>query len=154
MRLKIIAVGRLKPGPERGLVETYRTRLENAPAGLGPLSVTEIDDRDARRAANALDEAIAGRAKDARAIVLDETGDGISTKAFAEVLSAWRDSGISEANFIIGGADGLDDKIRKAADRVICLGKMTWPHRLARAMITEQLYRAASLLAGHPYHRE
>ena len=145
----------MKSGPERELVETYRARLDSAPAGLGPLSITEIDERkDAKRIALALNEAAEALPKGTRRIALDEAGKAVTTKDFAELLSTWRDSGVPEAAFIIGGADGLPDDTRKAADLALSLGKMTWPHRLARAMIAEQLYRAASLLAGHPYHRE
>ncbi|MFZ1988381.1 MAG: 23S rRNA (pseudouridine(1915)-N(3))-methyltransferase RlmH [Alphaproteobacteria bacterium] len=155
MRLKIIAVGRLKSGPERELVETYRTRLENALAGLGPLSIIEIDERkDTKHIARALADAMEALPKASRRIALDETGKSLTTKGFAELLTAWRDAGVPEAAFIIGGADGLSDGARKSADLVLSLGKLTWPHRLARAMIAEQLYRAASLSAGHPYHRE
>lgn len=155
MRLKIIAVGRLRSGPERELVETYCTRLQSGLAGLGPLSLTEIDDRkDARQVAHAFNESQAARAKGARRIALDETGQSLTTKALAERLAFWRDTGVSEAAFLIGGADGLGEEALKSADMVLSLGKLTWPHRLARAMIAEQLYRAASLLAGHPYHRE
>lgn len=152
MRLTIIAVGRLKTGPEQELAETYRIRLKPAPAGLGPLSIIEIDERkDSRRA---LGDALQSLPRATRKIALDETGKAIATRSLAELLAGWRDSGVPEAAFIIGGADGLSDETRKAADMVLSLGKLTWPHRLVRAMIAEQLYRAASLLAGHPYHRE
>ncbi len=155
MHLRIIAVGRLKSGPEHELVETYRARLKPAPAGLGPLEITEIDERkDKRQIARALSAAIEGSPKSARKIALDETGQAITTRNFAELLADWRDSGVPETAFIIGAADGLSDAERKAADMVLSLGKLTWPHRLARAMIAEQLYRAASLLDGHPYHRK
>ena len=155
MRLKIIAVGRLKSGPERELVETYRARLENVLAGLGPLSIIELDERkDAKQVARALGEAVRALPKASRRVALDETGKSLSTKAFAELLALWRDGGAPEVAFIIGGADGLADEARKSADLMLSFGKLTWPHRLARAMIAEQLYRAASLLAGHPYHRE
>ena len=148
----MIAVGRLKSGPEHELVSTYLARLKPAPAGLGPLMIAEIDERkDTERA---VAEAIRALPRAARKIALDETGQAIGTRALAELLAGWRDSGAPEAAFIIGGADGLSDETRKAADMVLSLGKLTWPHRLARAMIAEQLYRVASLLAGHPYHRE
>jgi len=152
LRLKIIAVGRLKAGPEFELVETYRKRLRPSPAGLGPLEIAEIDGRKAPD--RALGIAISTLSKGAYKVALDEAGKGLTTKALAELLAQWRDRGVPEAAFIIGGADGLADETRKAADMVLSLGKLTWPHRLARAMIAEQLYRAASLLAGHPYHRE
>jgi len=155
LRLKIIAVGRLKSGPERELVETYRTRLANALAGLGPLSIVEIDERkDARQIARALAESQEALPKGARRVALDETGKFFTTKSFADLLAAWRDAGAPETAFVIGGADGLGDETRKSADLVLSLGKLTWPHRLVRAMIAEQLYRSASLLSGHPYHRD
>jgi 23S rRNA (pseudouridine1915-N3)-methyltransferase len=155
MRLTIIAVGRLKAGPEHSLVETYRTRLQPAPARLGPLNIMEIDERkDGRRIAEAQRAAVEGLTPATRLIALDETGEMLSTREFADQLGRSRDDGASEAAFLIGGADGFDREILKLAHLRLSLGRMTWPHLLVRAMLAEQLYRAASLLAGHPYHRE
>ena len=155
MRLTIIAVGRLKAGPEHSLIETYRTRLAPAPAHVGPLNILELDERkDVRRIAEAQRSAVEGLNPATRLIALDETGETLSTREFAEQLRRSRDDGAPEAAFLIGGADGFDPEILKLAHLKLSLGRMTWPHLLVRAMLAEQLYRAASLLAGHPYHRE
>ena len=89
-----------------------------------------------------------------RTVVLDERGAACTTRAFADRLAAWRDDGVRETRFLIGGADGHDDRVRDRADWLVSFGPATWPHLLVRAMLVEQLYRATSLLAGHPYHRE
>jgi len=151
----MIAIGRLKPGPELSLVEDYANRLKPAPAQLGPLGVIEIDERKGERSiVQSVETAIAGLAAGTRLIALDERGEHMTTRQFADQLAAWRDQGVPEVGFLIGGPDGLDDGLLRKAERKLSLGRMTWPHRLARAMLAEQLYRAASLLAGHPYHRE
>jgi 23S rRNA (pseudouridine1915-N3)-methyltransferase len=155
LRLAIIAVGRLKGGPERSLIETYAARLKPAPARLGPLSIHDIDERkDAKRIGQAMRDVAARLSPGTRLVALDEHGSEMTTRGLAELLAAWRDEGTPEAAFLIGGADGLDEQIRAGSRLVLSLGRMTWPHRLARAMLAEQLYRAASLLCGHPYHRE
>ena len=155
MRLKIIAVGRLKSGPERELVEIYRARLKSAPAQLGPLDIVEIDERkDAAKVATTLKDVASALAPASQLIAMDERGETLSTKRLAERLATWRDAGAAEAAFLIGGADGLPEEVRRQAQAVLSFGPLTWPHRLARAMLAEQLYRAASFLTGHPYHRE
>lgn len=90
----------------------------------------------------------------ARCVLLDERGETMGSAAFAERLGGWRDAGVREARFMIGGADGFDDGARDAADLLLSFGRATWPHMLARAMLAEQLYRATAILARHPYHRE
>ena len=89
----------------------------------------------------------------AREVLLDERGGQLSSEAFAELLGTWRDNGVREARFHIGGADGHGDQLRAGADLLLGFGAMTWPHLLVRAMLMEQLWRATSILAGHPYHR-
>lgn len=89
-----------------------------------------------------------------RRVMLDETGKLLSSVEFARVLERWRDDGVREARFMIGAADGFDDEERAGADLLLSLGRATWPHMLARAMLAEQLFRATSILANHPYHRE
>lgn len=89
-----------------------------------------------------------------RTVMLDEKGKQLSSTAFAETLCDWRDDGVRETAFLIGAADGFDDSQRENADILIAFGKTTWPHLLARAMLVEQLWRATSIIAGHPYHRE
>ena len=155
MRLSIIAVGRLKAGPELELVEDYAKRLRGAPAHLGPLTVHEIDERkDAAAQARTLSDLLAKIPPSSKIIALDERGETLATRAFADRLASWRDEGTPEAAFLIGGADGLAALAHERARLTLSLGRMTFPHLLARALIAEQLYRAASLLAGHPYHRD
>jgi 23S rRNA (pseudouridine1915-N3)-methyltransferase len=92
--------------------------------------------------------------RNSRTILLDEKGEQLSSAIFAELLRQWRDDGVTEVRFCLGAADGFDDADRANADRLIAYGKATWPHLMARAMLAEQLYRATSILANHPYHRE
>jgi 23S rRNA (pseudouridine1915-N3)-methyltransferase len=154
MRLMIIAVGRLKTGPERALVDTYAARLSSAPAQIGPLTLHEIDERkDARGISQAMDEAIARLPPGTPLIALDERGAELTSEALAARLAGWRDEGAPEAAFLIGAADGLPKTIRARAWLTLAFGRLTWPHLLARAMLAEQLYRAATILSGHPYHR-
>lgn len=155
MRLRIVAVGRLRAGPEAVLVEDYLTRLGRTgrTLGLGPASVVEVEDRKGGgMAAEAalLERAIPGGA---RLCVLDERGRQMPSPDLAERLAGWRDAGVAEAAFVIGGADGVAPDLRARADMVLSFGPMVWPHMLVRVMLAEQLYRAASILAGSPYHR-
>ena len=153
VRLRICAVGRLKPGPERALVEDYAARLARAgrPVSIGPLDVQEVEARGGMAAEAALLERAAPEG--ARVAALDERGRMLSSPDLAELLARWRDEGARDAAFLIGGADGLDEGLRGRAEMALSLGPMVWPHKLARAMLSEQLYRAASILAGTPYHR-
>ena len=154
MRLHICAVGRLGPSPERALVEDYAARLDRAGRGLslGPLAVREVE---ARRGGPEAEAALLERAapEGARLAALDERGRLLSSPDLARLLERWRDDGARDAAFLLGGADGLDPRLRERADLVLSFGPMVWPHKLARAMLAEQLYRAAAVLAGAPYHR-
>lgn len=154
MRLRIAAVGRLRPGPEAALVDDYLARFDRTgrALGLGPALVHEVEARKGGRAAEAalLEKSVAGAT---RRVALDERGALLSSVEFARLLGKWRDRGEAEAAFLIGGADGLDEGLRGRADRAISFGPMVWPHLLARVMLAEQLYRAATILAGTPYHR-
>ena len=148
-------MGRLRPGPERDLVEDYAARLVRAgrAVSLGPLEVQEVEARggDGRDAEAALlDRAVP---EGARVAALDERGRALSSPGLADLLARWRDEGARDAAFLVGGADGLNRGLRDRADAVLSLGPMVWPHKLARVMIAEQLYRATSILAGTPYHR-
>ncbi len=152
MKIHIGAVGRMKRGPVCELFETYRKRLP------WPIEVIEIDDRkttgqpDGReREGKALLEAVP---KGAWRIALDENGKSLSSKTFAARLTEWQDRGHSTLSFMIGGADGHAKPLLNEADFILSIGEMTWPHMLVRAMLAEQLYRAWSIGAGHPYHRE
>ena len=156
MRVHICAVGRLRSGPERDLLDDYLTRFDRTgrPLGLGPATVTGVEDRKGggmAAEAGLLDRAIP---KGAVTIALDERGKLLTSPDFADLLGRWRDEGRGDAAFVIGGADGIDTSLRQKADFKLSFGKMVWPHMLVRVMLSEQLYRAASILAGTPYHRE
>lgn len=144
----------MKPGPEATLVDDYRTRFDaiGRGIGLGPLDLEEIDARGKSRD----DESahLLKRIEDGdRVIALDERGHDLSSEALSSLICGWRDDGARTARFLIGGADGHAPALRQRADRVLCFGKATWPHMLVRAMLAEQIYRAAAIAANHPYHR-
>jgi 23S rRNA (pseudouridine1915-N3)-methyltransferase len=139
MLLHIVARGRIGRGPEAELVDRYLKRI------AWPVKLTELPESSGRQPASA-DNGVT--------ILLDEKGEQLGSAAFAEKLGRWRDDGRREARFLIGGADGFDEADRGRADLLLAFGKATWPHLLARAMLAEQLYRATSILANHPYHRE
>ena len=155
MRVHICAVGRLRGGPERALIDDYLTRFDRTgrSLGLGPAVVTEVEDR--KGGGMAAEAALLRRAvpSGARLCVLDERGRVMSSPDFAGVLAGWRDDGAQDSAFVIGGADGVDPGLRDEADLLLSFGAMVWPHMLVRVMLSEQLYRAASILAGAPYHR-
>jgi len=155
MKIALCVVGRLRAGPERALLDDYLARFDKTgrALGLGPARVTEVEDR--RGGGMAAEAALLEKAipEGARRICLDERGRQLTSPDFAALLGKWRDGGQREAAFVIGGADGLDPALRDAADLSLSFGAMVWPHMLARVMLAEQLYRAASILAGSPYHR-
>lgn len=160
MRIVVSAVGRLKAGAERDLCERYRDRADKAGRALGftGVDVREIgESRAARAEQRCADEAsalIAALPEGAFVVVLDETGKTMTSRAFADRLATVRDRAVPEIRFLIGGADGHGDEARRRADLVLALGPMTFPHQIARALILEQVYRAITILAGHPYHRD
>ncbi|MDB5703336.1 MAG: rRNA ((1915)-N(3))-methyltransferase RlmH [Sphingomonas bacterium] len=139
MLLHIVARGRIGRGPEAELVDRYVKRL------AWPVKLTELPD-------------IGGKMPvvdpGTRIVMLDETGEVLPSRAFADRLEKWRDGGVRETRFLIGAADGFEDADRARADLLLSFGRATWPHLLARAMLAEQLWRATSILANHPYHRE
>lgn len=151
MRLLLVAVGRAKAGPERALYEQYARRL------TWPFALREVEEKRPLPAedlkAREAELLLAAVPKGAVVVALDERGRTLSSPAFAEQLRTWRDSGRAEAAFLIGGADGHGEAVRRRADLLLSLGAMTWPHMLVRGMLAEQLYRAQAILAGHPYHR-
>jgi len=159
MRLRIAAVGRLKAGPERELLDRYieRSNAAGRAINLAPLEVMEVSESNARRAPDRIAEEWLGFKKPsitgARRIVLDARGKSPSSEDFAKKLSAFRDSGAAASLFLIGGADGLPEEARKGADLVLAFGTATFPHQLIRIMLAEQIYRAITILTGHPYHR-
>jgi 23S rRNA (pseudouridine1915-N3)-methyltransferase len=159
MRITLIAVGRLKSGPESELSTRYLDRFAKSGGGLG-LDFARVVEQPESRAATAelrkREEAaqIERHAPGGAALILlDERGKSVDSPAFAELLGRFRDSGRRDLALAIGGPDGLDPDLRAKADAVVCFGRMTWPHQLVRIMAAEQLYRAVTILAGHPYHR-
>lgn len=139
MLLHILARGRIGRSPEGELVDRYLKRIS------WPTKLTELPESGGK---------IPPPPESAVTVLLDEKGEQLGSLAFAQKLERWRDGGKREARFMIGGADGFDDAARADADLLIAFGKATWPHLLARAMLAEQLWRATSILANHPYHRE
>lgn len=156
MRVTIAAVGRMKPGPEAELTRDWLGRAGQAgrTLALGPFEISEIDERKARDRASQSARLLEAVPLGAHAIALDERGRTMTSPDFAAMLARLRDGGMGEVVFLIGGADGHDAALRARADRLLSFGPMVWPHMLVRAMLAEQLYRAVSILAGGPYHRE
>lgn len=138
MLLHIVAHGRIGRSPEAELVKRYTDRI------AWPLKLTELTGAGA---------AVPSPVGAGRLVLLDERGDSLASESFAALLGRWRDDGVREARFVIGAADGHASSLRAEADLLLSFGTMTWPHLLARAMLAEQLWRATSILAGHPYHR-
>jgi 23S rRNA (pseudouridine1915-N3)-methyltransferase len=158
LKLSVIAVGKLKAGPEKQLAEDYRARAEamGRKAGITAFTVTEFaESHEATAAARMAEEArfvAAHLPPRSFTVVLDERGKSLSSEAFAATLQKHIDNGLDLA-FIIGGPDGHAPDIRTRANLIVSFGAMTWPHRLVRVMLYEQLYRAITIMAGHPYHR-
>ena len=155
MRVHLIAVGRLRSGPELTLFNDYTQRFNKIgrQLGLGPINMIEVEDKKSRGMSaeyTLIEKAIPNGSF---VCVLDERGKIISSPDFAAGIAAWRDQGYQDITFIIGGADGIDPDLRTKSDAAISFGKMVWPHMLVRVMLSEQLYRAASILVGAPYHR-
>ncbi|WP_372988710.1 23S rRNA (pseudouridine(1915)-N(3))-methyltransferase RlmH [Sulfitobacter sp.] len=155
MRVHICAVGRLRAGPEKDLIDDYLTRFDRTgrALGLGPIQIVEVEDK--KNGGMPAEAALLRRAIPDGAVicVLDERGRVETSPDFANRLGAWRDQGRGDVAFVIGGADGIAKEMRQDADHALSFGKMVWPHMLVRVMVAEQLYRAASILAGGPYHR-
>ena len=155
MRVQICAVGRMRAGPERALVDDYLTRFDRTgrALGLGPGTLVEVEDKKGGGMMGEAPLLANATAPGALICVLDERGKTKTSPEFAAMLASWRDDGRRDLAFVIGGADGIAPDFRARADFALSLGKMVWPHMLARAMLCEQLYRAASILANSPYHR-
>ncbi len=139
MLLHIVARGRIGRSPEAELIDRYLKRVS------WPTKITELPDTGGK---------MPPVEPGTRIVMLDEKGSDLPSLAFATQLGRWRDDGVRETRFLLGAADGFDDAQRAQADLLLAFGKATWPHLMARAMLAEQLWRAASILAGHPYHRE
>ena len=159
MRLVVISIGRLKQGPERELADRYRERFGDIGRKLGfrGLEVHEISESRARDAATRMSEeaaAISAAIPEKSVLVaLDERGDNLDSAGFARHLGRWRDDQVANTIFVIGGADGLSPDLQRKAKLRVAFGAATWPHQMVRVMLLEQVYRAATILAGHPYHR-
>jgi 23S rRNA (pseudouridine1915-N3)-methyltransferase len=159
MRLRIAAVGRLKPGPERELLDRYLERVNAAgrAVSLAPLDAVEVSESGARRPADRMKEEATALQKwsitGAHRIALDARGKSLTSEDFAKRLALLRDKGAPAALFLIGGADGLAEEVRKDADFVLAFGAATLPHQLVRIVLAEQIYRAITIISGHPYHR-
>ncbi|WP_170771073.1 23S rRNA (pseudouridine(1915)-N(3))-methyltransferase RlmH [Ruegeria lacuscaerulensis] len=155
MRISIVAVGRLRAGPEKTLLDDYLTRFDRTgrALGLGPARVIEVEDK--KNAGMGAEATLLRKALPKGAVIctLDERGRVMSSPEFAKKLGGWRDAGRQDLALIIGGADGIDPNLRAEADFSISFGSMVWPHMLVRVMLAEQLYRAATILSGGPYHR-
>jgi 23S rRNA (pseudouridine1915-N3)-methyltransferase len=154
VKITILAVGRLPRSPERELVQVYVDRATAAgrALGLGPVEVIEVEARKPGKAAEA--EVLKAHLADAHIIACDERGQARASRAFATELARLRDDGTRRLVFLIGGADGLDPALVAEAQGKLAFGPQTWPHALARAMLAEQVYRAVTILAGSPYHRD
>ena len=159
MRLIVIAVGRMKAGPERELAERYRKRFEEIGRKLGfrGLDIHEISESRARNASTQIADEAAGIAalvpENSVLVTLDERGDNIDSVGLARHLGRFRDRSVANTVFVIGGADVLSPELRRKQNLGLAFGTATWPHQLVRVMLLEQLYRAATILSGHPYHR-
>lgn len=155
MRVHVCAVGRLRSGPERDLSDDYYNRFDRTgrPLGLGPLAEIEVEDK--KNLGMAAEAVLLDRAIPTGALIvaMDERGKVMTSPDFADHLARWRDGGQQDVAFVIGGADGIDPSLRARADFAISFGAMVWPHMLVRVMLAEQLYRAATILGGGPYHR-
>ncbi|MEM8537137.1 MAG: 23S rRNA (pseudouridine(1915)-N(3))-methyltransferase RlmH [Pseudomonadota bacterium] len=155
MRVTICAVGRLRKGSERDLTSDYLDRFDKTgrQVSLGPAKLIEVEDKKGGGMAG--EAPLLRRALPDGALVctLDERGKVIGSPCFANLLAKWRDTGRQDVAFVIGGADGIDPTLRADADYSLSFGKMVWPHMLVRVMLAEQLYRAATILSGGPYHR-
>ena len=159
MRLSVIAVGRLKPGPEKLLAEDYLTRAQGMGKKLGiqKIGVTEFSESQASSSESRMAEEarlIAGSIPErAFSVVLDERGKTMTSEAFSTLMKRHLEGGTAEMSFVIGGPDGHAPATRESAGLLLSFGAMTWPHRLVRVLLFEQIYRAITLMAGHPYHR-
>jgi len=153
MHITLISVGKLKSGPEKELVDDYVSRFNKAGPGIGLRSLKLVDLASGGGLESEGERILAALPKGAPVLRLDEHGPQLSSVKFAKQIETLRDAGTSELCLLIGGAEGYSNAVRTACPKTLALGPQTWPHRLVKAMITEQLYRAVSLLAGLPYHK-
>ncbi len=151
MKVWLAAVGRAKPGPEQDLYHQYARRL------TAPITLREVEEKRplpvAARMAREAEMLLAAIPERAVVVALDERGKSMGSEDFAALIGRWRDDGVTDLAFLIGGADGHGDVVRARAQVLLSFGAMTWPHMLVRAMLAEQVWRAQAILSGHPYHR-
>ena len=154
MRITIHAIGRMKAGPQASLMAMYQKRFDGTgrALGLGPLTIRELEAKKPGKDAECV--ALQISAEDSVRIALDETGKDLTSREISALLARHRDEGVRNLSFMIGGADGLTRDILTSAQGVLRLGRQTWPHMLVRVMLAEQIYRAVTILADHPYHRD
>ncbi|MDH5187450.1 MAG: 23S rRNA (pseudouridine(1915)-N(3))-methyltransferase RlmH [Rhodospirillaceae bacterium] len=152
MQYLIAAIGKMRTSAERDLLNNYSARIRP------PLQILELEEKrnlsSAELKTREGELLLAAIPTGAKVIALDERGKSITSRELAIQLGAWKDDGVRETVFLIGGADGLDERVRKKANMILSFGAMTWPHMMVRAMVAEQLYRAQTILSGHPYHRD
>ncbi|MEM7662497.1 MAG: 23S rRNA (pseudouridine(1915)-N(3))-methyltransferase RlmH [Pseudomonadota bacterium] len=153
MKVYILAVGEQKSGPEQTLTDDYCKRFERSARSLGFTGINQIIVKSGGGIAKEGERLVSRLPNKAHTIRLDEHGKSISSKALADRLSHLRDDGVRELVFLIGGAEGYSEDVKAACPETMALGPQTWPHLLVRAMISEQLYRAATIIAGNPYHK-
>ncbi|MEM9937257.1 MAG: 23S rRNA (pseudouridine(1915)-N(3))-methyltransferase RlmH [Pseudomonadota bacterium] len=153
MIITIVSIGRLKSGPEKDLVDDYAGRFRKSARQLGfrDLKLVDVEAGPSLEAEG--ERLLAKLPRDAKLFRLDEFGAQSTSKAFAQNLAKWRDAGTPQVAFLIGGAAGYSQAVRDAVPTTMAFGPQTWPHRLVKVMLCEQIYRAASLLAGSPYHK-
>jgi 23S rRNA (pseudouridine1915-N3)-methyltransferase len=156
VKLSLVAVGRLKAGPERELAERYRARAEALGRTLGvAVEIAELPESRARRESERVAEeaeAILRRAGAAALVLFDERGRSLTSEAFADNVDGWREAGRPVA-LVVGGPDGVAPSLRDKAELVLSFGALSLPHQLVRVLVLEQVYRSLTILAGHPYHR-
>ncbi len=153
MHATIIAIGKMQRGPEQALVDKYIKRLPWK-TSIHEIEIKKVANTAEERKKREAERLLAAVPQGAALVVLDENGKALKSRAFADQIDMWQMAGYSHIAFIIGGADGLDKSVLNRADLKIAFGSLTWPHMMVRAMLTEQIYRAWSILTGHPYHRD
>jgi len=159
MRFSFFCIGRMKAGADKDLFDRYldRARKTGRGLGVGDIVLTELPESRAQRPADRKAEEAAGilaaLPTGARVVVLDENGRNLTSADFSGRLEAWKDEGVADIAFAIGGADGHGQELLQRADLKLALGAMTWPHQIARILLAEQVYRAMTIQSGHPYHR-
>jgi 23S rRNA (pseudouridine1915-N3)-methyltransferase len=152
LRIRILCIGRMKDGPERDLVDDYLSRAQKTGKSLGYRAVEEVELNSSSKDDEG--QRLLARLGPGILIRLDERGEAWTSRDLSKRLARWRDSGEETASFVIGGTDGTSPAVASAARHTISFGVQTWPHKLVRVMIAEQVYRALSIEAGSPYHRE